>query len=405
MKTLLIIGGGAEQVPAYEAAKKRGLTIVGTDMDAAAPALHLADHVLLASTRDADETVEKILQFSKNYKIDGVMTIANDVPYTVARVANVLNLPSISVESSLLFTNKLLMKDALFKSGVACPWFTGVESIEQFVDAVHDRAKQKYVLKPTDGRGARGVLIIDGDIDLSWAFNESKSWGESGQLILEKFVDGMQLSTESFLLDGVCYTPAISARNYARTDQFKPNIIEDGGTIPADISDDLYVDINDLILRGAKALGITHGLVKGDLVIDKNGKPQIIELAARISGGWFASHQIPSASGVNFIDIVISYALGEKIDPSDLLPKYNKGNAIRYWFPKSGVIKNITGEAELKKVPGLLKYGFFRKEGDFQPEIKMHPDRFGYVIVEGADHTEAIVRVEKAISCINVEVE
>ena len=28
MKTLLIIGGGAEQMPAYEAAKKRGLTIV-----------------------------------------------------------------------------------------------------------------------------------------------------------------------------------------------------------------------------------------------------------------------------------------------------------------------------------------------------------------------------------------
>jgi biotin carboxylase len=405
MKILLIIGGGAEQLPAYEVAKKRGLTIVATDVDASAPALHLADYVLLASTRDADETVEKVLQFSESYKIDGVMTIANDVPYTVARVAKELNLPSISVESAVLFTNKLLMKDAFIKSDVACPWFSGVESVEEFVEAVHDRAEQTYVLKPIDGRGARGVLIIDGDSDLSWAFNESKSWGESGQLILEKFVDGVQLSTESFVQDGVCYTPAISERNYSTADQFKPNIIEDGGTIPANISDDLHVEINDLILRGAKALGVSHGLIKGDLVIDESGKPQIIELAARISGGWFASHQIPSASGVNLIDIVISYALGEEVDPADLLPKFNKGNAIRYWFPNSGVIKSITGESNLNKIPGLLKYGFSRKEGDFQPEIKMHPDRLGYVIVEGVDRAEAIARVEKAISCINVEVE
>ena len=90
---------------------------------------------------------------------------------------------------------------------------------------------------------------------------------------------------------------------------------------------------------------------------------------------------------------------------TDLLPKYNKGNAIRYWFPESGVIKSITGEAELKKIPGLLKYGFFRKKGDAQPDIKMHSDRFGYVIVEGKDRCEAISRVENAISSITIEVE
>ena len=374
-------------------------------MDASAPALNLADFVLLASTRDADKTIDKVLEFSKEHQINGVMTIANDVPYTVARVAKALNLPSISVESSILFSNKLLMKEAFIKSDVACPWFSSIESLDEFAEAVTDRAQQTYVLKPIDGRGARGVLIIDEDIDLALAFRESKSWGESGQLILEKFVDGVQLSTESFIQDGVCYTPAISERNYSRVEQFKPNIIEDGGTIPANISDDLNLEINDLILRGAKALGVNNGLVKGDLVIDKNGKPRIIELAARLSGGWFASHQIPSASGVNFVDIVISYALGEKIAPANLLPKFCKGNAIRYWFPKSGVIKKITGESDLKKIPGLLKYGFFRKEGDFQPEVKMHPDRLGYVIVEGADRVEAVGRVEKAILCINIEVE
>jgi biotin carboxylase len=405
MKTLLIIGGGVEQAPAYEIAKNRGLIVVATDADVNAPALKLADHVILASTRDADETVKKVLQFSKKHKIDGVMTIANDVPYTVARVADELHLPSISVKAATLFSDKLLMKEAFVKNGVACPWFCDIENIEQFEEIVQDRLKQKYVLKPVDGRGARGVLVIDENVDLPWAFNESMHYGESGRLILEKFVEGVQLSTESFLFDGVCYTPSISERNYLRFDQFKPNIIEDGGTIPAKLSIDLLKKIDDLILHGAKALGVNHGLIKGDIVINRDGEPEIIELAARISGGWFASHQILSASGVNLVDIVISYALGENIDHADLLPKYNKGNAIRYWFPEPGIIKSITGESELKKIPGLLKYGFFRKKGDVQPDIKMHSDRFGYVIVEGKDRCEAISRVENAISCLTIEVE
>lgn len=404
MKTLLIIGGGIEQVPAYICAKKRGLKIVATDISPSAPALIYADHIIIASTKDPDTTLEKVINFSKNQKIDGVMTIANDVPYTVSLIANELNLPSISVESAKLFSNKVLMKKKFKENNILCPWFLPITSFDQFYEAVKDRHKSKYVLKPIDGRGARGVLIIDDKTDLNFAFKESKNFGDTGKLILEKFVYGTQLSTESFILNDVCYTPAISERNYSRANDFYPYIIEDGGTIPALISDNLKLEINNLILRGAKALGLTAGQVKGDLVIDENGNPQIIELAARLSGGWFASHQIPHSTGVNFVDIVISYSLGEKIEASKLIPKFNLGSAIRYWFPKSGKIYNVTGEYALKNIPGIIKYDFFRQIDDIQPNIRMHSDRFGYVITEGEDRKEAIDRVEKAIECISIDV-
>ena len=207
------------------------------------------------------------------------------------------------------------------------------------------------------------------------------------------------------MLDGVAYTPSISERNYKYMDLFKPNIIENGGTVPAILSNHLTLKINNLISQGAKALGVDYGLVKGDLVIDSNGNPQIIELAARISGGWFASHQIPLASGVNLIDVVISYSLGEEVNRRDLLPKHNRGSAIRYWFPKPGIVKNIGGVSELKEAPGLVKYGFFLKKGDVQNNIKMHSDRFGYVIVEGSNRDEAIERAEHALSCVKIEIE
>lgn len=401
----MIIGAGIEQIPAYEAAKQRGLSIVATDMNADAPALALADHVLLVSTRDAVATAAAAMEFNKQKAIDGVMTIANDVPYTVAVTAQKLGLHSISIDAAKCASDKLLMKQKFQENNVACPWFSSVDTVEQLKNLTEDRNLTTYVLKPVDGRGARGVLLIDDKINLQWAFEESQRWGDSGKLIIEKFIPGVQLSTESFLLDGICFTPAIAERNYSRLNEFKPNIIEDGGTIPALLTKHQRIAIDDIILRGAQAMGIYSGIVKGDIVIDAEGKPLIIELAARLSGGWFASDEIPAATGVNLIDAVILFALGEKISHEQLKSKWNRATAIRYWFPKAGKIDSINGEDKLRQMPGLLKYGFFRQPGNTQPIIRMHPDRFGYVLVQGKDRDEAISRVEKALSTLQIEIE
>ena len=404
-KTLMIIGAGVEQVPAYEAAKKRGFIVVGTDMSPDTPGFAFADHKILVSTRDADATQEEAVKFHKTHPIHGVMTIANDVPYTVARVAHAIGLPSISLESAKYVTDKLLMKEQFALHGVECPWFASINSAEQLRNYIEKDNKKDFVLKPVDGRGARGVLLINNSVDLDWAFAESKRWGDSGRLILEEFIPGMQLSTETFILDGKCYTPAMAERNYSRLVQFRPNIIEDGGTIPAQLDLKTREAVNVLILRGASALGINNGLIKGDIVIDHTGMPLIIELAARLSGGWLATHQIPAATGVSLVDAVISYSLGETISPSQLISKYDRATAIRYWFPLEGKVSRIEGEETLKQIPGLMTYGFFRKQGDMQPKIYMHPDRFGYVIVSGKNRDEVLDRVEQALDCIHVVIE
>jgi biotin carboxylase len=400
----MIIGGGVEQIPAYERAKNRGLRIVGTDIDPNAPALQLADHVLVVSTKDAQATALKAEEFNRIHKIDGVMTIANDVPYTVALVANQLGLPSLELHSAVLATDKLLMKDAFTKAGVECPWYSEVNSENQLAELTEDRDRQDYVIKPTDGSGARGVLLINGQTDIKWAYAEAVKWGRSGSVIVEKFIPGLQLSSESFILDGKCFTPALAERNYSRLDQFRPHIIEDGGTIPALIDASLNEKISDLILRGALAMGIERGIVKGDLVIGEDGEPLIIELAARLSGGWLSTHQIPATTGVDLVNAVISDALGIDVKESDLVAKFNRATAIRYFFPPEGQIVAIDGLDEIARSSGVLKYGIFRQVGDFQPKVLMHPDRFGFVLVEADTREQAIELVDQAISKLTIKV-
>ena len=404
-KKIVIIGAGIEQLYAYELAKKNGYYVVATDNNPDAPSVKHADYFIFASTRNPKETLESLKTYCKKYgNIDGIMTIANDVPYTVALVADYFKLNGHSVKSALLAHDKFLMKKAFKKDNVRCPDFWKISTYSQLKKIIDQEKINRFVLKPIDGRGARGALILDKKIDLKWAFKESLSWSEKKILILEEFISGVQISSESYLLDGKAYTPALSERNYSRLEEFSPYIIEDGGTIPALVERSMVGKINKLIEQGAKSMGVDEGIVKGDLVIDKNGEPQIIELALRLSGGWFASNQIIAASGIDLVDVVMKQALGSKIDKEMLTPKINKSTSVKYWFPKPGKIKFIGGEEDIKCLPGVIKYGFFRKVGDEQPEVKMHPDRFGFVIAEGKDRDESIARVNKAISLLNIKV-
>jgi len=404
-KTLMIIGAGAEQVPAYYAAKAKGLNIVGSDMNLDAPGLELADYKLQASTRDPVETLQKVKELSEDIHIDGVMTIANDVPLTVATVANFLQLPSIGMDAARNASDKHLMKKCFQEHGVACPNFHTIHSLEDLQRVMHDtQANKKFVLKPIDGRGARGVLLITKKDDLEWAFAESLAHGSKKYLLLEEFIEGKQFSTESFLLAGKCFTAAVAERNYKNLNKFAPYIIEDGGDINYSIDSDLLGRIDDLILEGAQAMGISDGIIKGDIVIDDQGNPQIIELAARLSGGWFASHQIPKATGIDLISAVISFSLNEEIDQKLLIPTLKNATSIRYWYPESGKITQIEGINSLESTPGLIKYGFFKDVGEFQNEIKMHSDRFGFVIVQATNALECTARINEALSRIQVKV-
>ncbi len=402
-KTLMIVGGGEEQIPAYVLARKKGLRVVGSDLNLNAPALKFADDVLIVSTRDADATANKALEYHLKHPISGVMTIANDVPYTVASVANAIGLHSISLDAARNVSDKLLMKQCFFEHKIACPWFTKLNNLEELIHIIGEFPGERFVIKPVDGRGARGVLLIDSETNLEWAIQEAARWGDSGRLILEKYIPGIQLSTESFLLNGRCHTPAIAERNYDRLDQFLPNIIEDGGTIPATINAEMRNKIDELVLKGSQSLGIKDGIVKGDIVIDQSGQPMIIELAARLSGGWFSTHQIPAATGVDLVEVVMDHALGVPISEDRLMATFHHSTAIRYWYPPAGLILSIKGEDVLKKTPGLISYGFFRKPGEMQPQIKMHPDRFGYVIIKADSRKNALIRVQKAIESIEIE--
>jgi biotin carboxylase len=403
MELLLIIGAGREQVPAYTLAKQKGYRVVGTDIDPSAPGFDVADFSLLCSTRDVEATLAAVTTFHQKHPIIGVMTIANDVPYTVSRVAEALGLPCAPSDCVQRLTDKLEMKARFQSADVTTPEFWLVESVEALTARAGLLNEGPFILKPSDGRGSRGVLYIDNRADLAWAFNHAMSVCANGRLILERFIVGPQLSVEGMFVDGQYYAVAYADRNYENMGETRPHIVEDGGVIPSQYEGPILEEVRDLIERGARALGLTFGSVKADIVLGKNG-PEIIELAGRLSGNYLATHHIPMAYGVDLVGALIDVCMGKAITAKALIPSKQKYLGVRYFFPIAGVIESIEGIDEVAARDYVSMLHVYVSPGDTQLPIDKHGARAGTIICEGETYAEAKKRVEDAVRAIKFKV-
>ena len=402
--TLLIVSAGLEAVAGIKLAKSMGLHVVVSDMNPSAPGFAIADDHLLVNTYDVEATVAAARAYHKQVRpLDGDMCIASDVPLTVARVAAELGLPGISTGSAVLAMDKLAMKERFATDDVPIPWFSHVESVAHLHELVSIKGAP-LVIKPVDSRGARGVLKLDLHVDLDWAFNVSLSQSPTGRVMLEQFMFGPQVSTESLIIDGVAYTPGFADRNYEYLERYAPHIIENGGQLPSHLNLEARQEVMDLVQRAAASMGIHNGVVKGDIVVT-DGQPYVIELAARLSGGYFCTHEIPLNTGVDLVGAAICQALGERVDPEELIPKWSRPVAQRYLFPPPGIVKAVEGADQFADHPNVAYLEIRTKVGDQIGPVDSHPARAGVVITTGETAELATLLAEDVINRIQIVVE
>lgn len=401
MSTLLIVSGGQEAVTGIQRARDLGHYVVVCDGDKDAPGFKYANERLLASTYDVAKCVSEAQKFHNSIrKIHGVLSVAADVPMTVASIAHALGLRGIDIGSAILSSDKLLMKEEFSKDQIPIPRFSQVHSASEMHQFIIQTG-YPIVIKPVDSRGARGVLRVTDGMDLDWAFNTSKQFSPTGRVMVEEYLDGPQVSTESLMINGVARTPGFADRNYEFLDKYAPHIIENGGQLPSMLEPRLQVEVLELVERAALSMGIVNGVVKGDIVVSK-GKAHVIELAARLSGGYFCTHEIPLNTGVDLVGAAIRQALGEPINLNDLNPSRNQPVAQRYLFPKPGKVIEINVPEWIRLDSDVAYFELRVKVGDVVPVPIHHPSRSGVVITTGASVVEAIKKAEEVISSIEV---
>jgi biotin carboxylase len=245
------------------------------------------------------------------------------------------------------------------------------------------------------------LLVRDGSVDVEWACRRALRESPSGRAIVERFLEGPQISTESLVIDGTVHTIGLADRNYEHLERFAPYVIENGGELPSRLHADAQSSVRELVRRTATALGIRAGVVKGDIVLC-DGTPSVIEVALRLSGGYLCTHNIPLSTGVDFVAAAIQIALGEEPKTEDLRPTRSSGVAQRWLFPDPGRVCRVTGADAVAARPEIALCEVRVRAGDLIRPVSDHTSRAGVVIATGATREHAVERAQHGVTAIDV---
>ncbi len=402
-QTILLLGASADQLFAIRTARNMGLRVLVVDRQAMSPGFTLADDHAQVSTTDIPALKRLVDRYQREKgPIAGVLVMGSDIPQVVCELASYLGTPHIPMESARLSTNKYLMKRCFADHNVPVPWFRIIRSLEELIQVVEQRG-YPLVLKPVDRSGARGVFYLNQGCDLQVLYEQSLALSFTGQVMVEEFLPGLQISTETIMWKGRAHTPGFADRNYAMLQRYAPNIIENGGWVPSRVSPEQRQAVERLVEKAALALGVENGVVKGDVVLTQEG-PRMIEMATRLSGGDFSESLIPLGCGVNIVEAAINIAIGREPNLDVLTPRFQRGVVNRYFFPEPGTLVRIEGEEAVRRQPWLHKLEFWYKPGDRVPPVRSHADRFGVFVIcadtreEAEDHADWVYQTIKIVT-------
>lgn len=393
MKKLLILGASVLQLPAIRRAKELGYYVGVIDMNPSAVGANVADEFFCVSTTDIEGVVKVAIEF----QADGVMTLASDMPMrSVAEACLALGLPGISIETAYKATNKAAMIKAFSDNGVAHPWYVTVQDETEF-DAIRRKISFPCIIKPVDNAGSRGVVLVHEESELDASYEYSRSQSRSGEVIVEEFLTGSEVSVEVMAVDGIIHILAITDKLTTGA----PHFVEMGHSQPTQLPSDQIRDIESLTEAAVRAIGITNGPAHVEIMVTDHGA-RMIELGARMGGDCITTHLVPLSTGIDMVEATIRVSCGET---PDIAKKFDKGSAIRYFRVPTGIICEISGVETASGLPGIREVTITKKVGDEMTNIQSSTDRAGYVVAQASSAEQAIASCEAAMEPVVFRVE
>lgn len=392
MKKLLIIGASVLQLPAIKKAKEMGLEVAVADYNPEAVGIQYSDKYYNASTIDIDA----ICNVATDYKPDGIMTLATDMPMrSVAAATTKLGLPGISMDTAIKATDKGEMIKAFKTHNVESPWYYIVND-ENNLSGLKDLLSFPCIMKPTDNAGSRGVTLIRSIEELNNAYRYSKEQSRSGCVIVEEYLQGQEVSVEIMVVDNVVHVLAVTDKLTTGI----PHFVEMGHSQPSQLPHTDIEKIKDLASRAVHAIGINCGPAHVEIMNTSNG-PKMIELGARMGGDCITTHLVPLSTGIDMVKATIDTALGHH---PDIIKKWDKGSAIKFIQCKKGRITSISGIEQAWNSKGVKYVELTKRINDIAADIQSSTDRIGFVVSQGETHDAAINYCEEAIKNIKIEV-
>jgi hypothetical protein len=164
-------------------------------------------------------------------------------------------------------------------------------------------------------------------------------------LLLEEFLQGRELSIDSFVSPGgkVYHSPVVEL--VAAEDIGIHDYHVFARMVPAQFEPPQVAAIEGVAEEGIRALHLINSPAHIDMVYTPMG-PKILEVGARVGG--YRSDMMKLSFGIDLDEVTFSTSLGKG---GVLVPRFEKSTAVLEFFPpREGILKGIKGLEEVRKL-------------------------------------------------------
>jgi biotin carboxylase len=184
---------------------------------------------------------------------------------------------------------------------------------------------------------------------------------ENEPILVEGYVPGEEVAVEALLRNGRLEVLALFDKPDPLTG---PYFEETLYVTPSRLPDGVQAAVAAAVAEAAAAIGLTEGPLHAELRIDHDGRPWLLEVAARTIGGLCA-RTLRFAAGVTLEELVLRHALGL---PLDARREQLAAGVMMLPIARAGRLVAVKGQDEARAVPGITALDVsIRSGGQLRP--------------------------------------
>lgn len=388
----IVLGGTHAHIALVENLKRRGYHTVLVDYYENPPAREAADEHIRESTLDKEKVLEIAKKINAKLVISACVDQANA---TACYVAEKLGLPApYSYDVALSVTDKNLMKRIMIQNGIPTARHARYQSFNDFRDLPF---MFPLIVKPVDSCGSSGVRRADNLYELEGRFSNALSVSRKKEVIIEEFIDGIEISLDVYVKNQLPYLIMIREKLINRVD--KSYVIQNSGSItPARIPVGAEVELRAIIQKIVNVFNLETTSLLVQAIVN-NHQIKIIEFAARVGGGM-SYLTVRMNTGFDLIDATVDSYFGVNTEM-----RFSSSSTFLYTnvvYAYESVFSHVSGHEKLIS-DGIIQ-GFYpyKTKGMLIASDLSTRSRIGAFIVKAPDRRAAFQKARLAINTLEV---
>jgi biotin carboxylase len=221
----------------------------------------------------------------------------------------------------------------------------------------------------------------------------------TGELMIEEYLPGRNLTVDVFLRDGQVAFTGITEKRILPG----PHFIIGGHTCPAPVDPAVRERLTETAARLCRAIGLSDGPANFDVILGRDGTIRVLEANARLCGNAFPL-LMREVYGVDTVAALVSMALGE---PFELNPTRSGAGIIHVLaspLPGDGVLTEVSGLTEVRAIPGVARCEVYPAVGAVVRPFTQAGHKIGYLLVAEPDVDTAEATLARALDTLRLTI-